>query len=134
MDASLDTQSDSGSLAMRAIDIFSDGSGGSCNLEITSLPFTASISFFFDFPTLPEFVDNLILLEKTLSGEAKLGQNYEEAYICLQGNGRGAIRVSGLLAVYSEHTQELRFSFKTDQTALGKFIADLKEIIRANAT
>ena len=127
MDAILNTQSEECALSMREIKIFSDGSGGCCELEVLSAPFSAAITFFFDYPYLNEFINKLDNIRITLVGEAKLGQQYEEPFIYFQGNGLGHILVSGLLSIYSEHTQKLEFSFKTDQTALAQFIVGLRK-------
>lgn len=131
MDAVLHTQSKSCGFNMRDIEIFPDGSGGVCNLEVISTPFFGEIRFFFDYPSLPEFIENLNVIEHTLSGEAKLGQLYEEPYVMFRGVGLGHITVSGFLAEHTEHTQKLHFSFTTDQTALGPFINSLREITNA---
>ena len=79
MDAILNTQSASCGLAMKDIEIFADDSGGVCNLEVTSAPFSASIRFFFDYPTLAVFADNLSVVERSLSGEARLGSEFEKS-------------------------------------------------------
>jgi len=131
MDAILNTQSAECALSMREIKIFSDGSGGFCQLEVLSAPFSAEIKFFFDYPYLHEFIVALECIEATLVGEAKLGQQYEDPYIYFYGNGLGHIFVSGLLSVYGDHTQKLEFSFKTDQTALAQFISGLHKAASA---
>lgn len=129
MDAVLLTQSESCGFNMRDIEIFADGSGGVCNLEVISRPFSGEIRFFFDYPSLTEFIESLKVIERTFSGVAKLGQLHEEPCLMVRGVGLGHITVSGFLAVYSEHTQKLDFSFTTDQTALGPFINSLLEVI-----
>jgi hypothetical protein len=98
------------------------------------LPFTAtSFRFYFDSPPLAEFVERLAHVERTLVGEAKLGQLYEDSYVSFTGDGLGHVTVSGLL-VEGVPTQRLQFSFTTDQTALGPFIADLQRPQAAHAT
>jgi len=113
---------------MRNVELFADDSGGVCNLEVVSTPFSASTRFFFDVPSLGVFIENIAVIERTLSGEAKLGQEFEEPYVLFRGNGRGHITVSGLLIDSTEHMQKLQFSFKTDQTSLGPFIASLRKV------
>ncbi len=134
MDASLTTHSDQHQLAMKNIELFGDGSGGSCVLGVVSFPFSASASFFFDYPLIGEFVSALEELSAKLVGEAKLGQQFEEPYFSLRGNGRGQIVVSGVLTVAAEHSQRLEFEFVTDQTSLPPFISDLKAVCHAHAT
>jgi hypothetical protein len=107
---------------MRGIEVFSDGSGGCCELELKSFPFQALVTFFFDDPSLSEFSDRLRALEFSLLGSARLGNLYEEPYLEFVGNGRGQIKVSGRLQVSGDHIQQLDFEFSTDQTALGSFI------------
>ena len=131
MDAILNTQSENCALSMREIEIFSDGSGGVCELEVLSSPFSGAITFFFDHPYLNEFVNALESIQETLVGEAKLGQQYEDPYIYFHGNGLGHVLVSGLLCIYGEHSQKLEFSFKTDQTALKQFITGLHKASNA---
>ena len=126
MDAILH-KSEAYGLKMKDIKMFSDGSGGVCDLVVTSMPFTGSFRFFFDYPSLPEFTENLEAIKRNLRGEATLGQQFEESYVRFYGNGLGHITVSGLLAEHKEQTQKLQFSFVTDQTALGPFINDLNE-------
>lgn len=117
---------------MKGIRLFSDGSGGTCFLEVVSSPFSGATQFFFDWPTLEVFVSALEDLFAKLIGEAKLGQQFEEPFFSLRGNGRGTIIVSGLLTVAAEHSQRLEFEFVTDQTALPPLIADLKAVCLAN--
>lgn len=114
---------------MREIKIFSTSSGGVCKLDVLSSPFSASIDFLFDYLCFQKFILDLQNIEKNLVGEAKLFQEYEEPYICFKGNALGHVIVSGVLGIYSEHTQILEFSFKTDQTALSQFIAGLNMIL-----
>lgn len=130
MDATLFTQSDTNSLVMRDIQVFSDDSGGRCNLELRSSPFQAQIEFFFDSPNLSEFADQLKALEFSLLGSARLGNLYEDPFIEFEGDGRGHIRVSGRLQVSGDHSQQLDFEFSTDQTALGTFVHELKDASR----
>ncbi|MES2048489.1 MAG: GNAT family N-acetyltransferase [Pseudomonadota bacterium] len=129
MDATLKTQSEENSLSMHDIEIFSDGSGGRCDLNLRSLPFQAQITFYFDCPSLSEFADQLRALEFSLIGTARLGNLYEEPYVEFEGNGRGGVKVSGRLQVSGDHIQQLDFEFSTDQTALGSFIYELKEAL-----
>lgn len=126
MDAELFTQSETCSLLMRGIELFCDGSGGHCQLDVKSHPFQGQVVFFFDNPSLIEFADQLAELERTLLGRVRLGNVYEDPYIEFEGNGRGHVVVRGTLCVTGDHMQQLDFEFKTDQTALGPFIHQLR--------
>jgi hypothetical protein len=128
MDAQLSTFSQSNALAMRDIELFSDGSGGQCMLEVASHPFSAQFIFFFDTPTLDEFVRQLQSIYKSLLGQAKLGQQHEGSHLLIQANGQGHLTVSGELNVSSEYSQKLEFSFATDQTVLPGFISELQAV------
>ena len=134
MDASLHTNSEHYGLNMKNVEFFDDGSGGSCFLEVASSPFTVAVSFFFDDPPISKFIEALEGIDRTLIGEAKLGQQYEEPYFVLRGDGKGHVSVSGVLTDFSIDQQRLEFSFVTDQTALRPFIVGLKEICGVNAT
>jgi hypothetical protein len=131
MDAELRTNSDTNALALREITFFESGSGGSCRLEIKAGPFSATWKFVFDFPPLGEFISKLASLEQTLTGEARLGLQYEEGHISFRGSGLGHVTVSGLLVQYGGHTQKLQFSFSTDQTALAPFIRGLQDALES---
>ena len=131
MDASLRTQDESRQFAMNGVRLFEDGSGGVCQLYVVAAPFSASVQFFFDSMQLPRFVDNLAVIERTLSGEARLGLQFEEPHIAFRGDGRGHVIVSGLLTDTREQMQRLEFCFVTDQTALGALISALREFTGA---
>lgn len=117
-------------LRMTDIEIFSDRSGGNRYPDVVSLPFRAHVQFFFDWPPLNQFVKQFAAIEQSLSGEATLGQQFEDPYIKFKGNGCGHIEVSGLLTEYGEHIQRLQFSFTTDQTAIGPFIVGLRSVVQ----
>jgi hypothetical protein len=129
MDAALPTNSERCSLIMKDIVLFPDGSGGSCDLELSSDPFTARMPFIFDCPGLDVFAENLASIEHSLAGEARLGLKFEEDHLRFSGNSYGHVFVSGLLTDSRSTGQSLQFSFKTDQTALGPFIGALKRIL-----
>jgi hypothetical protein len=120
---------------MGGIQLFADGSGGVCLLEVESPPFSASTPFYFDEHFWKRFLAELAALDSTLSGEAKLGQHFEEPYICLSSvGGRGHILVKGVLVENSEHSQRLEFSFVTDQSVLTPFLTGLQAAAEAHAT
>lgn len=124
MDAALATNSELCGLLMKDIALFSDGSGGGCDLELTSGPFSAKKRFFFEHPTLESFAESLAAIHQWLAGEARLGLIYEEDHLLFRGDSQGHVYVSGLLI---DSGQSLRFEFTTDQTALGPFIVELKK-------
>lgn len=118
---------------MRDLELFADGSGGVCTLEVVSLPFTAVQRFFFDSPPLYDFIESLEELQQSLVGEVTLGQQFEKPYVSFRGDGRGHIHVQGTLMDQTEHDQRLAFSFATDQTALGPFISGLRQVANVHA-
>ncbi|RYX80048.1 hypothetical protein EON83_30285 [bacterium] len=128
MDARLSTFDQSNALAMRNIELFSDGSGGQCLLDVASHPFSAQFSFIFDTPTLAEFIQQLNAIYASLCGQAKLGQQHEDSYLLFQVNRQGHLTVSGQLNVSAEHWQNLKFSFSTDQSVLPSFISELEAV------
>ena len=134
MDAVLATHSKTHALAMRDIKLFADGSGGMCSLDLISTPFTAATGFTFDYPPMTDFIERLAALQESLVGEARLGQQYEEPFVLFSGDGRGHITVSGVLGDYGDHIQRLEFEFTTDQTALGPFVQDLRNLAADRAT
>ena len=133
MDAVLRTNSERNSLALRDLKLFSDGSGGTCTLEVRSGGFAATVPFFFDPQPWANFLEKLQSMERNLQGSAKLGLNHEEPFIQMTLGNLGQLDVSGLLVEYTDRTQRLEFSFRTDQTALGGFASDLMEVARGNA-
>jgi len=114
---------------MKDIEVFKDGSWGTCTVEVLSAPFSGATEFTFDEPPLAVFIDQLVVIEQTLTGDARLGQQYEEPHVALHGDGLGHVTVSGVIAEYRDHTQRLEFSFATDQTALGPFIEGLRQAL-----
>jgi hypothetical protein len=133
MDVVLRTNAENTGLNLRCVELYRDGSGGGCLLEVKSGPFAAKVQFFFDAGPWRAFLRDLDALNESLSGEAKLGLDFEEPFIAFRGDGRGHIQVSGLLIEHSAHSQRLEFSFVADQTALAPFLSDLREVARAPA-
>lgn len=129
MNATLLTNSEQNFLEMRDIRVYGDNSGGACVLNLKSSPFQAEIDFFFDYPSLSTFSDQLEFLQKSLVGTAKLGNLHENPYIQFDGDGRGHISVSGKLCSTASRMQHLTFEFETDQTALTPFIDELRAVV-----
>lgn len=111
---------------MSNVQLFNEDSGGCCFLEVRSGPFSAAVNFYFDKGPWKSFLEGLDILDRTLEGVARLGQDFEEPYIELRGRGRGRVVVQGLLLEQSENSQRLEFSFETDQTVLGPFLEELR--------
>jgi hypothetical protein len=132
MDVRLRTNAESTGLNLRGLELYREG-GGTCLLEVQAGPFAAQIQFFFDSEPWRAFLRDLEALNVSLVGEAKLGLDFEDPYIALRGDGKGHIEVYGLLLDQRAHSQRLEFSFTTDQTTLGPFLADLREVAGAPA-
>jgi hypothetical protein len=86
----------------------------------------AERDFYFEVDPLQRFIAALEPLERTLTGHARLQPMWEEPFVELSGNGRGAITVSGLMVENGDRTQRVEFAFSTDQTCLAPFIAALR--------
>lgn len=134
MDVVLRTNAADTGLSLRSLEIYRDGCGGGCLLDVQSGPFAAQIRFFFDMGPWNAFLQDLERLNESLSGEARLGLDFEEPFIALRGDGQGHIQVYGLLVEPRAHSQRLEFSFRTDQTALGPFLSELREVASASAS
>jgi hypothetical protein len=134
MEVILRTNKINPALRLGNMKLFPDDSGGCCFLEVKSGAFSASIDFYFDAEPWKAFLRDLELLDHTLKGVARLGQTFEKPYIELRGSGNGHITVSGLLLQQGYQDQVFEFEFVTDQTVLGPFLADLREVQRAYVT
>jgi len=85
--------------------------------------------FYFDIQYFQEFLKKLRILDNTLEGEAILKQEYEDDFIRLSGQKYGHITVEGKIYEHSVFSQDIHFSFETDQTVLKHFIIDLEKCL-----
>lgn len=126
MDVVLRTHDDTKYVGFHGIERYSDASGYCADLVVRSGEFTGRVKFCFEPAPLAGFVDDLEVMDRTLVGEATLRPLYEETFIKLEVRRTGAVRVSGELVRYAEHTHRLQFGFVTDQTCLAPLIRDLR--------
>jgi hypothetical protein len=120
-------------LALRGIQRFADGSGYRVVLEVRSRDYHVRTPFYFESGPLAQFVDQLVAMDHSLKGSAKLKPLYEGHFIELALTHTGRVVVSGEVFEYSEHAQHLKFEFETDQTVLRPFIEDLKQCLNVAA-
>jgi hypothetical protein len=97
---------------------------GTAKLYVFSRGF--SVQKFFYFENIEKFVYDLKGIDRTLSGTAILKQQYEQDFIKFIGAKNGHIIVEGEIFEYSGVSQNIHFSFQTDQTVLKPFIANLE--------
>jgi hypothetical protein len=81
-----------------------------------------SAPFYFEPYPLGRFLDDLVAMDRSLTGSAKLKPLYEDPFIELTLTHRGRVVVRGEVFEHSEHSQHLKFEFETDQTVLKSLI------------
>ena len=133
MDIQLRTNRSDPLLRLRDVTRFEDGSGYRAVLEVRSRGFEVSTPFYFEPRPLAEFLNQLVVMDDTLVGSARLKPLYEDHFIELTLISRGRIVVRGEVFEYSEHAQHLGFEFETDQTVLKPLIDDVRECVHAPA-
>ena len=79
MDIQLRTNQSDPLLRLRDVIRFEDGSGYRSLLEIRSRGFEVSTLFYFEFQPLATFLDQLVVMDVTLAGSAKLKPLHEDA-------------------------------------------------------
>ena len=122
MDIELVTNQPEETLRLNGIERYSDGSGFRAVLEVRSRGFEVSAPFYFEPHPLGRFLDDLIAMDRSLTGSAKLKPLYEDPFFELTVTRRGSIVVRGEVFEHSEHSQHLKFEFETDQTVLKPLI------------
>lgn len=79
----------------------------------------------------PRFRRELKSLHRTLSGTATFETLERQIQIECSGNGRGGIRVTGIVQDRAGNGNELRFGFDTDQTFLPALVHNLQGLEEA---
>ena len=133
MDILLRTNQRDPSLAMRNVQRFADGSGFRVVLDVVSRDFRVRTPLYFEQWPLTQFIDQLVGMDRSLSGSAKLKPLHEDHFIELTLTRTGRVVVHGNVFEHSEHAQHLEFEFETDQTVLKPLIEDLKQCLGAAA-
>ena|SRR6266576_3166961 len=129
MNIHLQTNQRDPSLSLRDVTRFEDGSGYRAILEVRSRGFEVRTPFYFEPQPLAQFLEQLVAMDRTLSGSAKLKPLFEDHLVELTLTPRGRIVVRGEVFEYSEHSQHLGFEFETDQTILKPLIEQLRECV-----
>lgn len=128
MDIIFPTDSEETKLELRNCNRFEDGSGYRTDLIILSGGFSLEIEFFFEEPSLGQFIKNLAEIELSLAGEAVLKPMWEDDYIKCEMLDLGHLLVCGEFTQHSPHSQQLRFAFDSDQAALSPFLLHLRKL------
>jgi len=131
MDIILATNSVDPALALRGIEVFSDGSGISCTLALRSGWMSAAYRLAVEIHPLERFVAALRELDRTLEGEAILKPQWEPQHLRFSGDGLGRVSVAGELIEHGPHRQFVSFEFATDQTCLGPLVRALDALMRS---
>ena len=133
MDIVLPTHSDN-YLGFRDVQRYADHSGFCAHLVVRAHGFRAELRFCVEPEPFIAFIEALELMDRTLSGEARLKPIFEDPFIQLSVGHTGRVTVSGNLVAHGPLTQRLQFAFETDQTALSPFARDLRSCITMAAT
>lgn len=107
--------------------VFGNGSF-KCNVVLKSRCFSYGGDVYFDNGL--DFLDAMEQMADELKGEAELKEDYHDHFIKFTMSSLGHVIVSGAFVEYSEHSQNMAFEFKTDQTCLKPFINNLKGAIQ----
>jgi hypothetical protein len=125
MDIVLQTNTDDPALALEDIQRFADESGFGCQLAVRSHGFAARTLFTFERDLFDIFRSAVEVMDRSLTGSARLQPRYEDGFIELTMGQAGAVFVSGEVVRHAEFSQLLRFEFRTDQTCLHPLVRDL---------
>ncbi|HYJ46194.1 MAG TPA: hypothetical protein VEV81_06235 [Pyrinomonadaceae bacterium] len=130
MNVILRTNTSNPQLELRDVKRFKEGSGYISLLVVRSGAFQAEKFFYFEEPVFEQFLEQIIEMNRTLSGKAILKPYYEPEYIAFEMLTAGHVQVTGELFEYSAPAQHLEFGFETDQTCLSPLITDLQSCKR----
>ena len=98
-----------------------------CVVRVQSGGFGFEGNFYFD--NYSRFTASVEQMAIENAGSAELREDYKEQAIKLEIMKLGHVLVSGIIEQYGDHSQVLRFGFKTDQTCLAQFGKDLRRVI-----
>ena len=98
-----------------------------CVVRVQSGGFGFEGNFYFD--NYSRFTASVEQMAIENAGSAELREDYKEQAIKLEILKLGHVLVSGIIEQYGDHSQVLRFGFKTDQTCLAQFGKDLRRVI-----
>lgn len=129
MDIILATNSADPALELKGIEVFSDGSGFGCTLELRSGWVSAAYRLIIETHRAEQFLAALRELNRTLEGEAVLKPEWEPQYLRLSGDRFGRVAVAGELIEHGPYRQIVHFEFATDQTCLGPLIGAFEALM-----
>jgi hypothetical protein len=101
------------------------GPGYPATIEVVSGSLRGSVNT--DLWCLGEFYKQLVDLERALTGEASLW-SCGEFDLKMRGDGRGHIKITGMLSAMPASSNRLEFEMSTDQTFLPEAIMALKRV------
>lgn len=121
-------------LRLTDIEKFADGSGYASTLTVAYAGFSCLRPFYFDDGLLRIACSHLREMAAGNAQTARISGLWEPDYIELRSNDMGHVFVSGEIHEFTEFTQQLKFVFRTDQTALAPLLNDIQALIAAPPT
>jgi len=115
-------------LRLGGIHRFDDGSGYECVLTVVSGGFSCTLPFYFDGELLDVALRTLREMDGGCPKAATISGRWMPEFVQIRSNEMGHVFVSGELFEHSESPQQLKFSFRTDQTVLGPFLKDFQAV------
>jgi hypothetical protein len=103
-----------------------------CQLMVQSGNFRGAASFCMPDPALREFVQTLGQMSATLDGTARLSDSDSDAFVEMTTNRFGHVTVRGRVGG-SHEAQSMTFEFRTDQTSLAPFAAEMETLLEASS-
>lgn len=127
----LETNDETQTLRLEAINKHADGSGYGCEIHIRSGGFTCDQRFCFDDNYLTALIKGVTAMDRGAPCKAVLKHTYEDDFIQFEMNSCGHVFVNGVISEEPLQLQQLRFNIRTDQTALKPLIRELRAIFDA---
>ena len=122
----LQTNDEDKLLQLSGFELFGKGAF-KCKVTLNSRGFAYTGNAYFD--NGASFIGSLEKAATDLHGSAELKEDYNDHFIKLEINSIGHVIVSGTFVEYSDHSQNMSFEFKTDQTCLIPFINSFKKVV-----
>jgi hypothetical protein len=90
--------------------------------------FIGNITAYFEVEDFCRFRKSLASVYETLSSKAELAHREKQLTLSVEGNGRGAISVTGVVYAHATHGSKLEFEFALDQTFLPEAIRAIQKL------
>ena len=123
MNIELQTNTEDPKLEFHNIEKYDDSSGFGATIYVASNGFSAKVFCTFGEWPMEEFLSQLEICNKELSGQATLKPEWDNWFVTFAVKNNGQVEVNGMLYTAD---QELKYEFITDQTCLSPLIKDLK--------